>query len=180
MRLATCLLALLLCLAPWPGVAGKEPDRRPPVGVAPPDVFGQDRNGNPVRLADHRGKVVIITFWASWCGPCLRELPMLDKIRTTVGGEHLEVIAVNYGESRSEFKRIVRGLPGSQITWVHDRRETISDTYGVKALPNMFILGQDGRVATRHIGYGEASLKKIIDDILSLLPPEALAKPAGT
>jgi len=177
MRLSTCLLALLLCLAPVVGAA-KE-DTRPPVGESPPDAFGEDREGNPVRLADHAGKVVIVTFWASWCGPCLRELPLLDHIRRTVGGEHLEVIAVNYGESRTNFNRIVRGLPDSEITWVHDRKEKLAGLYGVKALPNMFIIGQDGRVASRHIGYGEQSIQTIVEEMLALLPPEALARPAG-
>jgi thiol-disulfide isomerase/thioredoxin len=175
MRLPTALLALLLAFT-----ATARADDRPPVGSTPPDVFGNDRDCDPVRLGDHAGKVVIITFWASWCGPCLRELPVLDKIRRTVGGEHLEVIAVNFGESRQDFTRIVRGLPGSPITWVHDRRGKASERYGVKALPNMFILDREGRITARHIGYGEGSIKDIVDEIIALLPPEALSRPAGS
>jgi len=177
MRLALLLLSCLLATTPaW---AKADEDRRPPVGALPPDVFGDDHAGEPVRLADHAGKVVIVTFWASWCGPCLRELPVLDKILRTVGKDYLEVVAVNFGEPRADYLRIVRGLPDSPLTWVHDRRGKAAETYGVKALPNMFIIGRDGRIVSRHIGYGESSIRKIADEMLALLPPEALARPAG-
>ena len=171
------ILACLFCLFPVAAPAAE--DARPPVGAAPPDIFGQDKDGKPVALSSHPDKVVIITFWASWCGPCLRELPVLDKIRRAVGGEHLEVIAVNYEEPRRDFLRIVRELPDSPLTWVHDRKGRIADKYGVKALPNMFIVGRDGKISSRHIGYGESSIQKIVEEMLALLQPEALARPAG-
>ncbi|WP_374602506.1 TlpA family protein disulfide reductase [Arenimonas sp.] len=171
------LLACLLTLAAFPALAAE--DTRPAVGTAPPDIFGKDKDGNPVALSGHPDKVVIITFWASWCGPCLRELPVLDKIRRAVGSEHLEVIAVNFEEPRRDFLRIVRELPDSPLTWVHDRKGRIAEAYGVKALPNMFIVDRDGTISSRHIGYGESSIQKIAGEMLALLPPEALARPAG-
>lgn len=177
--LALPLLALALLATPCLAAKPEATDTRPAVGSVPPDVFGEDHEGNPVRLADHRGKVVIVTFWASWCGPCLRELPVLDHIRKTVGGDYLEVVAVNFKETRGEFRGILRANPGTALTWVHDRRGTASDTYGVEALPNMFIIGRDGRISSRHIGYGEESIRKIVDEMLALLPPEALSRPAN-
>lgn len=180
-RRALALLLFALALAATPGLAAKPKpeDTRPAVGSVPPDVFGEDHEGNPVRLVDHRGKVVIVTFWASWCGPCLRELPVLAHIRKTVGGEYVEVVAVNFKETRGEFRGILRANPGTELTWVHDRRGTASETYGVKALPNMFIIDRDGRISSRHIGYGEESIRKIVDEMLALLPPEALSRPAN-
>ncbi len=64
------------------------------------------------------------------------------------------------------------------LNWVHDAKGTVSDLYGVKALPHMFILDHDGRVAYTHRGYSEESLPGIIEEILSLLPDEVKARPA--
>ena len=169
------LLALLLALP----LALAASDGRPAVGSEPPEAFGKDYAGEPVRLADHRGKVVIVTFWASWCGPCMRELPMLSRIQKVVGPEHLVVFAVNFKEERDQVRAMIRANPDTGLTWVHDRTGRAGERYGVRSLPNMFIIGTDGRIASRHVGYGEDSIKDIIDEMLALLPPEALAKPAG-
>jgi thiol-disulfide isomerase/thioredoxin len=171
-----CLvLAALAGLLALPVRAESE---RPPVGSVPPAIQGKDWQGREVDLSAHQDKVVIVTFWASWCGPCRRELPMLDAIRKTVGPEFLEVIAINQGETRQEFRGVLRANPGTQLTWVHDPRDVNGRNYGVKVLPNMFIIGRDGKVAARHLGYGEESVKRIVQEVIALLPPEALSRPA--
>ena len=177
--LASLAFAALLLAALPAGAAGDRPDTRPKVGTAPPDVFGKDFRGDPVSLEAHRGKVVIITFWASWCGPCMRELPMLARVQQIVGNEHLVVLAVNYQEDRNQLRAMLRANPDTGLTWVHDRKGAIGERYGVRSLPNMFIVDGDGLIAARHVGYSEESVKGIIDQIVSLLPPEALSKPAG-
>jgi hypothetical protein len=86
---------------------------------------------------------------------------------------------VNFQEDRAQLRNMVRANPGTGLTWVHDRKGAIGERYGVRSLPNMFIVGGDGRVAARHVGYSEDSVKGIIDQIIALLPPEALARPAS-
>ncbi len=168
--LRTALLSIgLACVSPC--LAGELPPP-PAVGELPPQQLGQDRQGNPVDLGDYRGKVTIVTFWASWCGPCRRELPVLGHFQQVVGRDALEVVAVNFKEPRSDFVSIVRLNRGLGLTWVHDAKGTVSDGYGVRALPHMFILDHDGRVAYTHRGYSEASLPGIVEQILSLLPEE--------
>jgi thiol-disulfide isomerase/thioredoxin len=123
--------------------------------------------------------VVIVTFWASWCGPCRRELPMLGMVQSAVGRDHLEVIAVNYKESRRDFVNVIRANKDVDLTYVHDIRGNIGDSYGVKTLPNMFVVGTDGKVVHVHRGYSAEMLDGFIKEILQLLPTEVLTRPAG-
>src|SRR5690606_9899123 len=141
------LAAFMLALAACPALAV-----RPAVGDLPPPVLGKDRAGDAVDLGAHRGKVVIVTFWASWCGPCRKELPMLGHFQKGVGRDALEVIAVNFKEPRREYVAFVRANPGIDLTWVHDAKGRVSDEYGVESLPNMFILDHDGKVVFTHVG----------------------------
>ena len=176
--LRAAALVLMLLPAVSGAAASKASPTQPQVGEVPPDALGTDRQGQPVTISQHRGKVVIVTFWASWCGPCRKELPMLGQVQKTVGRDYMEVIAINLNETPRQFNGVVRENPDVDLTWVRDRGK-VSDRYGVKALPNMFIIGRDGKIAHTHLGYSEKVFKQLIDEILALLPPEALAKPAG-
>lgn len=171
--LAACLLAVAL-----PAVAAGEA-RQPTRGEVPPDDLGHDRRGEPVSVSQHQGKVVIVTFWASWCGPCRRELPILGQLQKAVGRDHLEVIAVNYKEDKRDFNQVIRANKDIALTYVHDRHGAISDRYGVRALPNMFIVDRDGKVAHVHHGYSAEMLDGFIKEMLALLPAEVLERPAS-
>lgn len=102
---------------------------------------------------------------------------MLANIQSIVGREHMEVVAINVRESRRDFLKVIRANKNIQLTYVHDPG-AVSDQYGVSGLPNMFIIDREGRVAHVHRGYSEAVFERFIEEILALLPPEVLAKPA--
>lgn len=153
--------------------------RQPTVGEYPPDALGKDRDGTEQTVSMHRGKVVIVTFWASWCGPCRRELPVLGKFQSVVGKDHLEIIAVNVKEPKSDYNAVVRANKDIALTWVHDVSGATSARYGVEALPNMFVIDREGRVAHVHRGYSEEQIKVFVKEIADLLPPEVLQRPAG-
>ncbi|WP_448243751.1 TlpA disulfide reductase family protein [Pseudoxanthomonas mexicana] len=169
-------LWLAALLAASSGVQAAEQPQQPGIGEAPPTIGLKDRGGSVIDLAALQGKVVVVTFWASWCGPCRRELPMLGKVQEVVGREHLEVIAVNFKEPRRDFNAVIRANKDLDLTYVHDERGIVSDRYGVTALPNMFIIGQDGLIAQTHRGYSENVLQSFMQELLELLPEEALQR----
>lgn len=152
--------------------------RSPKVGEFPPPLLGKDRDGNPVDLSALRGRPAIVTFWASWCGPCRRELPVLGHFQRTVGTDALTVVAVNFKEPRNEFRSVVRANRDIAVTWVHDAEGEVSALYGINSVPHMFMIGIDGRIAKIHRGYSEKALPGIVDDLIALLPEEVRNRPA--
>lgn len=134
------------------------------VGDTPHDLLGK-ANGKEIKISDYRGKVVIVSFWATWCGPCMKELPVLSGIQKSATPEQLQVIAVNYKESRQQFRRIVKALDGTQMQMVSDAKGKIGNKFGVEGIPHMVIIGRDGKVAAVHIGYGEGMLPALIEEI---------------
>lgn len=163
--------AALLLVSAW--VLAATPAPAPPaVGDTPPQLLGKDRNGDPVDLAQLRGKVVVVTFWASWCGYCRKELPALNAMQTATGPDYFRVVAVNVQDGNDEYRAITRQMRDYTLTFTRDRSGAIAESYGVKSYPNLWIIDPEGRVAARHIGYGEDSFKQIVDQISQVIQAE--------
>ena len=139
------------------------------VGQRPPDYLGRSTEGDKQYVADSSGRVLIVTFWATWCPPCLKELPVLNAIQKHAGANRVRVVAVNLKEPRKQFRRAMRAFKEYEITFVHDQHGGIAKDYSVESVPNLFIIDVDGRIAFRHVGYSDAALNGIVDDINSLL-----------
>jgi len=158
------LIALLLFLLASNSVTGKIKE-----GDIPPSYLGENRSGQEVSLDEMKGKVVIATFWASWCAPCIAEMTVLEKIQRKVGKDKLEVVAVNFKESKKVYSKIKDRLKDMQITMTHDSNGKISRAYGVRSIPHMFIINRIGLVEKIHHGYGEAVLPELVSEINALL-----------
>lgn len=177
------LLALAMCGAAQAEDAPKAAVKIN-VGDTPPDVFGKDEAGQPISLAALRGKVVILTFWTSWCKYCLKELPILESIQKVAGKSQLEVIAVNSREDRQTYRNLRRHLKDFEFTMSGDWNGTVSDAYGISSIPHMFIIGRDGKVAHVFHGYSEDGLPAILEKLNATLatpmPATAAAAPQAT
>lgn len=138
-------------------------------GDAAPVILGKDGKGNEIKLEQFKGKVVVVSFWATWCGYCLKELPALNHIQNSVGTEFIQIVAVNYQEDMREANGIMRKMKDKQLLSLYDRKGAVGDSYGIKGLPNLWIIDPDGKIAAQHIGYNEKSLSIIAKDILRVL-----------
>ncbi len=144
-------------------------------GDVPPPRLGSDRNGDRVSLEEMADKIVVISFWATWCPPCRKELPVLEAIHNSVGEDRLEVIAVNTEDSRT-YRGALRRLKDYRMTLVHDRRGILQRQYGVEGLPHMVIVGIRGKVVSVKRGYNEDMVIPIVDELNSLLRAQARAR----
>ncbi len=125
------------------------------------------RDGGHFRLSEHQGKPVILTFWASWCGPCRLELPALS----TWAGEHpdVAVYAVSVDRSRQAAEQFIQRV-AFNLPVAFDPDATHLGRYGVLSMPTMFLFGPDGKLAWRHTGYSKDKGFTDLDAALAELP----------
>jgi thiol-disulfide isomerase/thioredoxin len=160
------LFALLVCFTQFAFAA-------PPVphlgqGDIPPSFLGRDANDKDVNVEDMRGKVTVVSFWATWCGYCQKELPILASIQKLAGGTQLQVIAVNTNDDYDKFRIVRRRLKKYDLVLTYDSG-AISKAYGVTGLPHLVMIGRDGRIAYVHEGYDESMLDTIASELNTLL-----------
>lgn len=111
------------------------------------DFTAQLTDGRSFSLSDQAGKVVLINFWATWCGPCVRELPDLEKLyREYCSNEQVEIITVNAGETASTVQRFL-SQQGLTIPTAYDTNDQISRAYGISAIPRTIIFNKDGTIS---------------------------------
>lgn len=139
----TGAFVLALVLATTAG-AQEVGERAPPVSAV--------ANGRGVDLAALRGQVVLLDFWASWCGPCKQSFPWMNAMHAKYAAQGLRVIAVNVDRKREDGERFLAQVP-AQFTIAWDAAGTTPAAYGVKAMPSSVLIGADGRIALRHAGF---------------------------
>lgn len=135
------------------------PDR-----ATPPPLVLADLQGRSHDLADWRGQVLVINFWATWCAPCLAELPTLELLQARREGAGLTVITVNYGESPERVVEFVQRM-GMELPVLLDAFHRVRYDWHVRALPTTFVVDRKGRL--RYVVRGE--LDWTADEVLARL-----------
>ena len=121
------------------------------VGAVPPDFTLTDLDGNPIALAELRGRPVIVNFWASWCVPCVDEFPILRDVHERHADEGLAVVGIVY-QDRSQAARAFMARHDATWTAAADPDGRVADAYRVLGPPETFLIGRDGRIAARALG----------------------------
>jgi peroxiredoxin len=122
------------------------------VGFPAPNFTFPDLNGQQVSLSDHRGKVVLVNIWATWCPPCRQEMPSMQKLYERFKGENFEILAVSIDSTgREAVAPFVRTM---NLTFpiILDPKEDIRPLYGVTGVPESFIIDKEGIVVEKIIG----------------------------
>lgn len=126
------------------------------VGSQAPDFSLADLDGNPIRLADLRGRPVIVNFWASWCGPCVEEFPLLRDAAARHADDGLVIVGIVYRD-RSEAARDFMTRNGGTWPAAMDPGERGAEAYGILAPPETYFIGRDGTIVARQLGQFSAT-----------------------
>lgn len=161
------LLAAVLVLITGSAVAK---ELKPWNGGGMPPLELKDLSGSAHRLADYRGKVVLINFWATWCEPCRDEMPSIQQLKSKLAGKPFVVLAVNVAESEVRIADFLRQLP-LDLTVLHDRNSEAMKAWRVKVLPASFVVAPDGRIRYSYIGEFEWADDKVVKTLLDLMRP---------
>ncbi|HYN63089.1 MAG TPA: TlpA disulfide reductase family protein, partial [Candidatus Limnocylindrales bacterium] len=121
------------------------------VGQPAPDFALADLQGNPLRLSDLRGRPVIVNFWASWCGPCVEEFPLLQTAATRHRADGLAVVGIVYRDN-SEAARAFMTRLGATWPAAMDAGDQVAESFGIYGPPETFFIDRNGVVRGRQIG----------------------------
>ncbi len=161
-RLAPAALLLLVGVA----VAGQSAVGAPPRSAAEFTITGAD--GKPLKMSNYRGAVVLLNFWASWCGPCRQEMPILDRIHQRYEALGFAVIGVNVDEERGPAAHMLHEVPVS-FPIGFDPNGMVSTVYSVDAMPTTVIIDRRGMVRYTHRGYQPGFEDQYIAQIKALV-----------
>ena len=137
-------------------------------GQPAPDFALKSASGENMRLSEYRGDVVMINFWATWCGPCRQEMPLLDELYTRYQRVGFNLLGVNIDDDSAGAMRMIQEL-GVNFPVLFDSRKEVSKLYEVEAMPTTVLLDREGRVRHVHHGYKPGYEEKYLEEIRSLL-----------
>jgi thiol-disulfide isomerase/thioredoxin len=177
--LGAAALALLF-VALSPAQAGEGPQLGvfvPSATPAPaPEISFGDAAGNSLSLADFAGKIVLVNLWATWCGPCLREMPSLERLQQRFG-DRITILAIS--EDRGGSKAVapfVAKLGVKSVKIYLDPKSTVGRALKVEGLPTSFLIDRQGRILGRVDGEAEWDSPKMVGVIEPFLDADAVIK----
>lgn len=124
--------------------------------ITGPDLSWADRSGRTVKLSDFEGKVVLFNYWASWCGPCQRELPGIDRVQAKLGGDNFEVVALNIDrEGKIVALKFAKRLRLENLKLYLDPKSVTARSLGLRAMPTTYMFDRKGNLLGRLEGGAE-------------------------
>jgi cytochrome c biogenesis protein CcmG, thiol:disulfide interchange protein DsbE len=135
------------------------------IGSQAPDFTLQDSE-RTVSLHDYRGKIVILNLWATWCPPCIGEIPDLELLQKRMG-DKVTIVAVSYDDTDNAYTQFVREHKLGFLT-VHDRERKLKDLYQPTGPPETYVIDRSGKVLRKFIGAQQWAGPEIVDYLQKL------------
>lgn len=133
-----------------------------------PDFTLKSISGENIRLSELRGEVVLINFWASWCGPCRQEMPILSELHDKYKAMGFTVLAVNVEENTSDARKLLKDMPVS-FPVLFDSDSTVSKQYDVVAMPSTVLVDRNGNMRHLHKGYKPGLEDTYVEQVRALI-----------
>lgn len=160
MLMISCLLLLTSAqaqdLKPWKG------------GPTPPLTLN-DLSGKPLKLEDYRGKVVMVQFWATYCPPCLKEMPSMTRMQAKLAGKPFVILAVNMGETEQEVKEFLAKMKVDFTILMDNNGKALSD-WKIFVAPSTFLIDAKGNIRYTLQGGAEWDAPEQLQTIREMLP----------
>lgn len=137
-------------------------------GKSAPALTVQTAQGAPIQMADYRGRVVLIDFWASWCAPCKKSFPALDELSHEFQSRGLAVLAVNLDERRKDADQFLAAHPHTMMV-LFDPSGAAPKAFGVQGMPTSFLIDRSGKIRFTHMGYSGNVAEQYRREIVLLL-----------
>ena len=133
-----------------------------------PDFTLKSLEGSNLRLEEYRGQVVLINFWASWCGPCRQEMPLLDRLHHRYEDAGFAVLGVNVEGDVTPAQKVV---DKTKVTFpvLIDEQQKVSELYSLEAMPSTVVIDRDGVVRYIHRGYKPGDEAKYVEVVKQLI-----------
>jgi peroxiredoxin len=138
-----------------------------PERPAAPDFALPDIDGVIHRLSDHRGQVVIVNFWATWCPPCREEMPSMQRAWQRLKEEGIPILAIDVGEDEDTIFTFTADYP-VDFPLLMDRDSSVTQQWPVRGLPTTFVIDPQGRIAYRAIGSRDWEDPALLDTLRTL------------
>lgn len=168
-RIVLIIIAIAIVVAVYEGArhASHPKDGRPGAVNSPAASFSlQDLDGKPLNLANYRGKVVLLNFWATWCTPCRAEIPQFVDYQNKYGPQGLQLIGISMEDDAKPVREFYQQFKMNYPVAIGNAN--LAESYGgVLGLPVTFLIGRDGRIAAKYVGAVEMPvLQQRIESLL--------------
>lgn len=126
----------------------------------PLKLLENNRPGKTAGINSYKGKLVYMDFWASWCGPCRKSLPILNEIRSKYSSQGFEVVAVNIDEKLADALKFLDKYPVDYPVLL-DPKGSLAEAYQLQGMPTAYLIDEKGAIIYKHVGFKTEDRKKI-------------------
>ncbi len=154
------IIALSLCVISVVTYANVKAD-------AAPDFVLKSASGQNIRLSELKGKVVMLNFWATWCGPCAEEIPHLNKLHESLDSYDFELLGINLDEDQAKALHLARKLDVN-FPVLFDDEKNVSKSFSIDAMPTTIIIDRSGKIRHVNRGYKKGYIERYYRQIQAL------------